>query len=514
MSTGDLLLGIDAGTSVVKAALFDGDGREIATTAQPTTLITPHPGWVEVDMAQTWSMTVRAVRELLRQTATPPERIAAIGVTGQMVGAWLVDADGQPIRPAILHNDGRAQTLVETLSEQQPGFMSDLFSYSGSVMQPGCTIPLIRWLQEHERHHLRQAQQVLCCKDWLVYRLTGTLQVDPTESSVMPGDTRRRTYAESLFDRFDIAAHRHLFPEVRPSDAIAGPLTAAAAAEIGLRAGTPVAVGAGDVPSSALGAGAVTPGTACTILGTVCMNGLVLDAPLFEPADVGLLFCMPGDLWLRMMLNLPGTPNLDWFASQFYAAESRQAASRAELFAQLEQAVERSRPGARGVIFHPYLAAVGVIAPFVEPGARAQFFGLTSDHTRDDMLRAVYEGVALAIRDCYQTLPLQVDEIRLIGGGARSALWSQIIADCAGKRVVVSVGTEFGAKGAALLAGVGIGWYEDIVSAAATTSTIARTHQPNPAHRTVYDETYALYAALRDDLRAAWQQGIRRRGAI
>jgi hypothetical protein len=194
----DLILGLDAGTSVVKAALFDREGRELAVVRRPTPLYTPQPSWSETSMQATWSMAAEAMRALLARGAgaTPidPSRIAAVGLTGNMVGAWLVDAGGEPVRDAILWNDGRAQDLIDRLSGEHPGFMQTIFRTSGSVMQQGCTLPVLRWLADHEPGTLRRAATVLCCKDWIAYKLTGSRQVDPTEASVMPGSAGGRGY--------------------------------------------------------------------------------------------------------------------------------------------------------------------------------------------------------------------------------------------------------------------------------------------------------------------------------
>ena len=272
----------------------------------------------------------------------------------------------------------------------------------------------------------------------------------------------------------------------------------------GAQLGASVVAGAGDVPSSTIGAGAVEPGMACTVLGTTCHNSQVVPQPVFEPPDIGLLFCLPESLWLRTMVNLTGTPNLDWAIEQFCGLEANVASSRQELFETVQALAQNSAPGANGLIYHPYLNPVGVIAPFVEPTARAQFFGMTRAHTRSDLLRAVYEGVALSIRDCYDAIGIS-EEIRLVGGGAKSELWCQIIADCTGSQVLVPTGSEFGAKGAALLAAVGIHWFENISEATKLTVSIGHTYQPNPDLKPVYDTVYATYRQLHNDLRPSWQ---------
>jgi sugar (pentulose or hexulose) kinase len=504
MGRQNYLLGIDAGISVIKAALFDRTGQEIHRMSRDTTLISPQPGWAEVSMTETWEMTVAAIRELLASTHISSSQIAGIGVTGNMIGAWLIDQQGRPVRNAILACDNRTRPLFTRLTRQQPDILHQIYLSSGCVMEFGCTLPIIRWLVEHEPEQLVKAQSVVCCKDWLCYQLTGSIHLDYTEAPGLPGDTRNRSYSESLFDLLGIKQWRYLFPQVVASEQVVGQITPQAAQATGLCAGTPVVAGAGDVPSSTIGAGAVEPGMACTVLGTTCHNSLVVPQPVFEPPDIGLLFCLPESSWLRTMVNLTGTPNLDWAIAQFCGLEANVASSRQELFETVQALTQNSAPGANGLIYHPYLNPVGVIAPFVEPTARAQFFGITKAHTRSDLLRAVYEGVALAIRDCYDAIGMP-EEIRLVGGGAKSGLWCQIIADCIGSRVLVPAGSEFGAKGAALLAGVGIHWFENISEAAKLTVSIARTYQPNPDSKSVYDTVYTTYRQLRDDLRASWQ---------
>jgi sugar (pentulose or hexulose) kinase len=270
-------------------------------------------------------------------------------------------------------------------------------------------------------------------------------------------------------------------------------------------------VGAGDVPASAIGLGAVEPGVACTLLGTNILNCLVTEKPVFEPHDVGVMFCLPEARWLRAMINVSGTTSMDWFIAQFCAAEQQAAATAGDLFARLEALAQRSTIGANGALYLPYLSLQGITAPFWEPAARAEFFGLNDRTTRADLLRAVYEGIALSIRDGYSVLPQAVSEIRLAGGGAKSAFWSQIIADVTGCRVVVPAGSEFGARGAALLAAVGLGWYASVGEAAAATDATdaaegsAHIFTPQARAAAVYDQVYAVYRSLQRDLLPAWR---------
>jgi sugar (pentulose or hexulose) kinase len=232
------------------------------------------------------------------------------------------------------------------------------------------------------------------------------------------------------------------------------------------------------------------------VLGTTCLNCVVSERALFEPADLGLLFCLPGGGWLRTMVNVAGTSNLDWAVARFglpdIAAAEAQAAA--------------SLPGARGLLYLPYLSGAGIIAPLAEPGARATFFGLDDGHGTADLLRAVYEGVALSIRDCLAAIPLPVEELRLIGGGARSRLWPQLIADCIARPVVTLGGEEFGARGAAVLAGCAVGVFADPRTAAASHApAVTARYLPEPAAVAQYDAIHARYVVLRDALRPLWR---------
>ena len=306
------VVGLDIGTSVTKAALFDRGGREIAATSRRTTVLSPRPGWYEMEPDALFDAAAAACRELLGQAAVSADDVAGVAISAVMIGGWLVNADQQVLRPGILWNDGRAQALVNRLVAANPALMFEMFDSSGQVMQLGCTLPVLTWLAENEPETVARASLILTAKDFIRMRLTGNMATDETDAAIAPGDTRQRTFNPELLKLFGIERHVRLLPEVMPSSALAGMLTAGAAAATGLKVGTPVAIGAGDLPACVLGAGAAQPGIACSVVGTTCLNGVVSDAPVFTPRNMGILFTVPGDLWIRTMVNVSGNPNLDW----------------------------------------------------------------------------------------------------------------------------------------------------------------------------------------------------------
>jgi len=479
------LLGIDIGTSIVKAAIYRDDGAEVAAAARRTNVSSPHPGWAEADPEEVWAATCAVIGQVLRQV--PAAEIAAIGISGAMVGAWVVDAEGRALRPGIFWSDGRAQPLIDGMIARDPAVMSRIFAESGSAMQQGCTLPVLRHLVLHEPDVMARAAAVIGAKDFIRAQLTGRIATDIVEAAVAPGSARARGRSRALLTLFGLEDWAHLLPEPQECDSIAGVVTQAAARATGLRAGTPVAIGAGDVAASVIGAGGLAEGAAVSILGTTCLNGVVVAEPVFTPPDLGILFTLPEGLWLRTMVNVAGTTNIEW-ALATLCGDFAEAPDAYERLAALAM---QSPPGALGAVYIPYLSEVGIIAPIVASEARGGFAGLTPRHRRPDMLRAVFEAVAFAIRDCFEETGLAFGTVRLVGGGARSAFWRQMIADVLNRRVEVPMGGEFGAKGAALLAGTAIGWFPSIAEASRLTCRILHAHEPAGNGR--YEEAYRRY---------------------
>lgn len=484
-----MYLGLDIGTSVIKAALFDANGRECTAAFRRMQLLPAPIGWSELDGDAVWHVAVEVIRALFAGSAHRPEQVRGIGVTGVMVGVWLTDADGALLRAPILWNDARAQALVDDLRLSEPALFTKVFSHSGSMMQLGCTLPVIAWLAANEPETLAKAKHVLCAKDYIRYRLTGEIATDESEAAMAPGSAVTRDFHPDPAKLLGIEEHIHLLSPVRRGETRAGEVTAEAASLTGLVAGTPVAIGTGDTGACVLGAGAHRPGQAVTVLGTTCLNGVLFDHAMYEPRDLGLLFILPGRRWMKTMVNVAGTTVLDWclttLCPDIAAGEAPYEA--------LGALAETSAAGSAGVTFVPYLSASGVIAPRIEPRARAGFHGLAPHHGRTDMVRSIYEGMAYAIRDCYEQIGGAGEGIRLSGGGARSPFWAQMIADVTGYVVEIPEGTQFGAKGAALCAAVAIGDFDSIGEAVAATYRPQRRHVPDLALKPAYDAGFGRF---------------------
>lgn len=495
------VLGLDAGSSVVKAACFDTDGNMISVATRRTPLLRPGDGRVEADPELCWSATCAVLREVVAESGVAPDAIAGLGLTAAMVGLWLLDAEGNPVRPGINWEDSRSQPMLDRMIAERPTLMSEIFAASGSVMQQGCTLPLLATLAVQEPGSIARAAAAVSYKDFLRARLTGRIAIDRSEAAVAPGDARRQSVSPAMRSLFGLGGLAHLFPEPLDSAVEGGRLTAAAAAATGLPEGLPVAVGTGDVPATVIGAGGLVPGAATAVLGTTCMLGVVSETPVFTPPDLGLLFSLPGGSWYRAMVNVAGTLNLDW-AMTLVAPDLAEAP---DGFARLSAEVAAVPVGARGVSYLPYLSASGIIAPVADPAARAQFAGLTPAHGRADLLRAVYEGVAFAMADLADALNLDPDAtLTLTGGGSNSRLWCDMIAEVLGRDVIVPDGAEFGARGAAMLAAVMVGAHPDIAAASTGLRRLGhRRHCPDGGDggdTGAWTAARARYAACRDRL--------------
>ncbi|MDR2455540.1 MAG: carbohydrate kinase [Deltaproteobacteria bacterium] len=500
-------LGVDAGTTSVKAVIFDEAGNEIRSASRPLAVSTPKPNFAEQDMEEVWLAFAAACGEVMGKSSDLLGSLKAMCVTGQGGGSWIIGQDDKPVRPACLWMDGRSKEIIE--GWQKDGTYERLYQATGWDVYTGLApSTILPWFMIHEPESLKKAKAVVYCKDWLRFRLTGELLMDETDLLAMT-DPRTRRYSQQIWDLAGIASLTHLFPPIRPSWEPAGKVTEKAAALCGLPAGLMVACGSIDVSSTALGVGCVEEGDAASILGTAAIHLAVCRSPKFSKGYSLSQHCVPG-AWLGNCMAMMAASCLDWFEGRL-GAEEKLEAEKAGLgpYDLINQKVASAPLGAGGVIFLPYLQ--GERAPFVKPEARGDFYGLGLWTKREDILRSIFEGVALATAHNHQSLSIgaSFDEFWLAGGGAASPVWAQIVADCVGKRVKVPKGREFGARGAAINAAVAAGFFKSHQEAVKAMVEPERRYAPNERNHARYKELLSIYIDLGKSLMPFWERSYK-----
>lgn len=498
------LLGIDCGTSVVKCMIMDLEGTELVTASRIIPALAPEPGYQEVDMYDFWKGVTEIVPEAIAKLGIDGKEIVGVGVTGQGEGNWMIDKDGEPVGNAILWSDGRAGNIVADWMDR--GVVEQTFEITGVGPFAGSSCAILRWTMENNPDKLKKAVVNLWPKDWIEYCLTGVANSDYSDTAQFGIDIKNLCWSDEVLKLYGVDEFKHLLPELKPSTEIMGYVTKKAADITGLAEGTPVVKGMVDMVASAAGVGCVRPGDACTVMGTTLSNEVVTGEPCFEPKQVGFgpAYAIPGE-WLRIMSLNYGMPNQDWFLKTFCRPYYEEAEKRGvSVFNVLSEVLERTPVGAHGVMYHPYLCAGGERAPFVKPTARAQFFGLVESTTLDDCMRAVIDGMALAMIDCYSRIPVELNFIALCGGGARNPALCQILADAAGAKMNVPQGTEFGAKAVAMWAGVAAGIWSTHDEAVKACVHADREYFPNMDNNAKYMEMYKVYDQLKNDVFNTW----------
>ena len=495
MAEGVALLGIDIGTSGSKAVLIDTAGSVLASATVEFPMFTPRPLWAEQNPADWWTATVQAVCLVLKRSAIKPEQVAGVGLTGQMHGLVLLDARGEVLRPCIMWNDQRTgpqcAAITETIGAQR------LLELTGNPVLPGFTAPKIVWVREREPDVYNRAAHVLLPKDYVRYRLTGEYATEVSDASGSALlDVRHRRWSGEVLAALDIPAD--WLPKCNESPVVSGRISAEAAEETGLLPGTPVVGGAGDQAAQAVGSGIVRQGIVSVTLGTSGVVFVASEDFLLEPEGRLHAFChaMPG-AWHLMGVMLAAGGSLRWLRDTLGKEEVAQAAATGADIYDLLTAQAASVPaGSEGLIFLPYLS--GERSPHPDPDARGVFFGLTLRHGKGHMMRAVLEGVAYGLRDSLELargMGLRIEQVRASGGGSRSPLWKQILADVFDAEILTTNATEGAAFGAALLAGVGMGGYRDVAEAAERTVQVTGRTEPGP-DSAVYADYYPRYRAL------------------
>ncbi len=494
------LLGVDIGTTGVKSMLTDAGGRVLATASATYPLLTPRPGWTEQDPQSWWGATVSGIRAVLERSALDGRAVAAVGLTGQMHGLVPLDGRGHALRPAILWNDQRTGEECVWITERVGA--TRVLELTGNPVLTGFTAPKIVWMRRHEPDLFARMAHILLPKDYVRYRLTGEFATDVADASgTSLFDVRRRAWAPQMLEALEIP--RAWLPNVTESPTTSGVISAEAASVTGLARGTPVVAGAGDQAAQAVGTGIVRPGLVSVTIGTSGVVFAHLDAVEVDALGRTHTFChaVPGR-WHIMGVMLSAGGSLRWLRDALPSPLwVRTGVDPYDVMAAEAAAVPA---GSEGLIFLPYLS--GERTPHTDPHARAAFIGLTLRHGRAHLVRAVMEGVAMGLRDAMEILRsmgVPITQVRASGGGARSPLWRQILADVLAAELVTVTTTEGAAHGAALLAGVGSGVFSSVEAACDAVVAVQDRTVPNPATVSLYESLYGLYAAAYPNVRAA-----------
>ena len=486
------VLGIDVGTGGTRAVLLDQSGRVLgAATAEHAEMASLQLGWAEQDPRDWWRAARVAIEECLTAAGGTGAEVSAVGLSGQMHGLVLLDAAGEVVRPALLWCDQRTEDECREITERVGA--KRLIELVANPALTGFTLPKIWWVRKHEPELWSRVRSIMLPKDYVRFKLTGARATDVADASgTLVFDVAKRRWSAEMLEASDLEAE--ILPQVFESPEITGRVTKDGAAASGLREGTPVVAGGGDQAAGAVGMGIVAPGNVSATIGT---SGVVFAAtsdPVVEPKGRIHTFChaIPGR-WHVMGVTQGAGLSLRWFRDQFAGGAS---------YDSLMIEAAAAPAGSDGLLWAPYL--MGERTPHLDPNARGALVGLTAQHTRAHVVRAILEGVAFSLRDTFtifRDLGVPVKSIRLGGGGARSHLWQQIQADIYGMPVDLVAAEEGAAYGAALLAGVGAGVWPSVDAACETAVRVAKRVEPIAENVELMNRRYAeywkLYPALR-----------------
>lgn len=483
----NLILAHDLGTTGNKASLFDEDGRLVASAFSAYSTDYPRPGWAEQDAHDWWQAVASSTRELIERADVRPEDVAVISFSGQMMGCLPVDGDGEPLRPAIIWADQRAEAQAKMLIERVG--WDRVYRLTGHRASSSYSGAKLAWIRDEQPEIFGQTAKMLQSKDYVAYRLTGVYATDYSDASgTNLFDLAERCWSGEICEALGFGPN--LLPQALPSGTVVGTVTEQAARETGLIAGTPVAIGGGDGACATAGAGVVQPGDAYCYIGSSSWISFVSRDPLYDPQKRTFSFAHldPDYVFPTGTMQCAGGA-FDWLVRLLRGEGERPT------HADLDDLASAVAPGAQGLFFLPYL--MGERSPHWNPQARGVFIGLSMVHGRAEMARAVLEGVAFNLRTILETLTCQgapIEAIRLIGGGARSGVWRQILADVLDHPLLrTELSVEATSLGAAVAGGVAVGLYEgyDVVE---NLVQVAPGELPDLDRAARYGELYEVFA--------------------
>jgi len=494
--TDQYFIGLDLGTTGIKALMCDRGGQVVAASFRPHGLSHPKPAWAEQDPTEWTRGLEAALRELTKKVSVQRSSISVIGLGSQIDGIVVLDGNGAAVRPAIIWMDRRAVPQCEDIRSLIRD--EDLYSITGLCNDPSHVASKILWIRQNEPANFSKARRFLMPGDFALFHLTGEAVTDYSNaSSTMLFDIRRREWSKKLCNLLSIP--HEMLPAIQPATKVVGMLRKDVAKRTGLAPSTQVVVGGGDEEVGAVGAGVVNHGDVLDLTGTAEPVCVCIDKPILDPNR--LLECHSSadpNSWLLENTGIVAGGLYRWYRDQFGQVEVEEARrTGADPYEKLNLGASKADVGSTGIIFLPFFT--GSITPEWNAQARGVIFGLTLGHRKEHITRSILEGCAYALRDVIdhaQKLGLTVNRITAAGGGARSKLWRQIKADVTNKRTVRPLNEEVTAFGAALLAAVGAGAYPDVRSAVKATVRLTDELEPSAANYARYDQLYKIYLKL------------------
>lgn len=496
-------MGLDNGGTATKAALFDVNGKEIGSFGISTASIKPRPGFVERDMEEMWIANARVIQGVLMKTGVEPADIVGIGIAGHGKGLYLWGKDDKPLRPGIISTDNRAYQYM--LDWRADGTEEKAFAISCQHVMACQPVALLAWLRDNEPENYKNIKYIFECKDYVRFRLTGEALAEITDYSganVMNLHTRQ--YDDELLRLFGLEDIKDALPPLVRATDLCGTVTAEAALLTGLEEGTPVVGGMFDINACAIAAGVIDTESVCMIAGTWSINEYLRSQPVLDgKVQMNSLFCLP-QYYLIEESSPTSAGNFEWFIQQLLP-ELAENAKRAHssIYDIIDQWVEAIDVKTFVPVFLPFLMASNV-----HPNAKGCLIGLSYNHTRKHIARAIFEGITFCHRYHYEKLlatrESRPGRIRLAGGAARAEVWAQMFADVMNTPVETVEAHETGALGCAIAAAVATGEYESISEAVMNMTRISDPIMPDPERVRIYEKKYQLYVKIIESLDGLW----------
>jgi len=482
------LLGLDIGTSGVKALLVSPEGKIISSKTESYPLATPHSGWAEQSPYDWWESTVKVIRDTVFNNPIDSNQIKGISLSGQMHSSVFLNEKMEVIRPAILWSDTRTSKQCSKIYAKAGG-LNQLIHYVSNPALEGFTAPKILWLKENEPENYQKVKHILLAKDYIRYRLTNELFTEVSDAAgTLLFDVIKKRWSTSLLEKLEI--DQDFLPPILNSFDLAGRVTKLAAENLGLKFGTPVVAGGADNACGAVGSGIIQEGRVMVSIGS---SGVILAQTNNPKADqegrIHLFNHACPDSWYMMGVTLSAGMSYEWLEKKLFNHRLS--------YAKLDQLAEEINPGSEGLIFLPYL--YGERTPHNDANARGVYFGISGKHDQRHFTRSVMEGVTFALKDSLELIKdkgVKIKEIRAIGGGAKSRVWQQILADILGEEINLLNVEEGPAFGAALIAGIGVGEYSSFAEAVNRIIKVKKTIIPKIQNTERYNQYYQLYRKL------------------